>query len=112
MMLHNGAGHSSNCQITLKLLGYDLFCYNLQHKKYKANLEISEVLITYITNMGEARVTFHIRAGHSNINCQIILKLFGCDSRCKKLQHKRKLKANLEVSEVLITYVTNRGRLG
>ena len=44
-------------------------------KKFQANLEVSEVLITYITNMEKARVMLHIRAGHSN-NCQMILKLF------------------------------------
>ena len=31
-MLHIGAGHSNNCQIILKLFGYDIFCNNLQHK--------------------------------------------------------------------------------
>ena len=32
-MLHIGAGHSNNCQIIIKLFGYDIFCNNLQHKK-------------------------------------------------------------------------------
>ena len=32
MMLHSGAGHSNNCQIILKLFGYDIFCNNMQHK--------------------------------------------------------------------------------
>ena len=32
-MLHIMAGHSNNCQIIFKLLGYDIFCHNLQHKK-------------------------------------------------------------------------------
>ena len=41
-------------------------------KKFQANLE---VLITYVTKRGEARVMLHIGAGHTN-NCQIILKLF------------------------------------
>ena len=45
-MLHIGAGHSSNCQIMLKLFGYDIFCNNLQHIKIQANLEVSEILIT------------------------------------------------------------------
>ena len=39
---------------------YDIFCNNLQHKKFEANLEISEVLITSVTNRGEARVMLHI----------------------------------------------------
>ena len=30
----------------------------------------------------------HFGAGHSN-NCQIILKLFGCDKFCNNLQHKK-----------------------
>ena len=30
VMLHIGAGHSNNCQIILKLFGYDIFCNNLQ----------------------------------------------------------------------------------
>ena len=51
-MLHIGAGHSNNCQIILKLFGCDKFCNNLQHKKFQANLEVSEVLITYVTNRG------------------------------------------------------------
>ena len=32
-MLHIGAGHINNCQIILKLFGYDIFCNNLQDKK-------------------------------------------------------------------------------
>ena len=32
VMLHIGAGHSNNCQIWLKLFGYDIFCNNLLHK--------------------------------------------------------------------------------
>ena len=32
VMLHIGAGHSNNCQIILKLFGYDIFCNNLQQK--------------------------------------------------------------------------------
>ena len=39
------------------------------------NLEVSEVLITHVTNKGKARVMLHIGASHSN-NHQIILKLF------------------------------------
>ena len=35
-MLHTGAGHSNNCQIVLKLLGYDVFC-----NKYFAAEKIS-----------------------------------------------------------------------
>ena len=32
VMLHVGAANTSNCQIILKLFGYDIFCNNLQHK--------------------------------------------------------------------------------
>ena len=32
-MLHIGAGHSNNCQIILKLFGYDMFSSNFQYKK-------------------------------------------------------------------------------
>ena len=78
MMLHIGAGHSNNCQIILKLFGCDKFCNNLQHRKFQANLEVSEVLITYVTNRGKPRVMLQIGAGHSN-NCQVKLKLFGYD---------------------------------
>ena len=57
VMLHLGAGHSNNCQIILKLLGYHIFCNNLQHEKIsQANLEVSEVSVTYVTNWGKARV--------------------------------------------------------
>ena len=79
-------------------------------EKFKVNLEVSEVLITYVTYRGKARVMLHIGAGQSN-NHQIILKLFGYDIFCNNL-HCKKLKVNLEVSEVLITHVTYRGRLG
>ena len=77
-------------------------------KKCETNLEVSEVLITYVTNRGKARLMLHMGAGHSN-NCQIILKLFGYDIFCNNLQHK-KVETNWEVSEVLIIYVTNRGK--
>ena len=50
-------------------------------KKFEANLEVSEVLIAYVTNRGKARAMLHIRAGYSN-NCQIILQLFGYDIFC------------------------------
>ena len=75
VMLHLGAGHSNNHQTILKLFGCDMFSNNLQHKKFQGNLEVSEVLITYITNRGKIRVMLQIGAGHSN-NCQIILKWF------------------------------------
>ena len=52
MMLHVGAGHKYNCQIIRKLFGYDISCNNLQHKKRQANLKVSEVLISYVTNRG------------------------------------------------------------
>ena len=90
-MLHIRAGHSNNCQIMLQLFGCDKFCNNLQHKKFQANLEVSEVLITYITKRGKARAMLHVGAGHSN-NCQIILiinNLFGYDIFCNNLQDKR-----------------------
>ena len=77
VMLHIGAGQSNNNQIILKLFGYDTFCNNLQYKKkFKVNLEVSEVLITYITDRGKTMLMLHIGAGHTT-NCQIILKLFG-----------------------------------
>ena len=45
----------------------------------------------------------HIGAGHSN-NCQIILELLGYDIFCYNFAAQfKKLQANLEVSEVLIT---------
>ena len=60
MMLHIGTGHSNNSQIILKLFQYDTFCNNLQYKKnFQANLELSEVLITYVTNRGKAKVMLH-----------------------------------------------------
>ena len=81
-MLHIRAGHSNNCQIMLKLFGYDIFCNNLQQKKIQANLEVSEeVFITYVTNRGKAGVMLHIGAGHSN-NCKIILNLFDYEIFC------------------------------
>ena len=57
-------------------------------KKFKVNLEESEVLITYVTNRGKAEVILHIGAGQSN-NHQIILKLLGCDIFCNNLQYKK-----------------------
>ena len=56
-------------------------------KKFQANLEVSEVLITYVTNRGKVTVTLHIGVDHRN-NCQIILKLFGSDIFSNNLQHK------------------------
>ena len=52
------------------------------------NLQVSEVLITYVTNRGKARVMLHIGAGQSN-NHQIILELFGYDIFSNNLQLKR-----------------------
>ena len=57
-------------------------------KKFKVNLEVSEVLITHVTYRGKARVMLHIGAGQSN-NHQIILKLFGYDIFCNNLQLKK-----------------------
>ena len=51
------------------------------------NLEVSEVLITYVTNSGKAEVMLHIGAGQSN-NYQIILELFGYDIFCNNFQWK------------------------
>ena len=87
-MLHIGAGQSNNHQIILKLFGYDIFCNNLQCKKIEVNLEVSEVLITYVTYRGKARVMLHIGASQSN-NHQIIIKLFGYDIFCNNLQCKK-----------------------
>ena len=87
-MLKIGKGHSNNCQIILTLFVYNIFCKNLQHQKFQANLEVSVVLITYVTNRGKARVMLQIGAGHSN-NCQITLKLFGYDIFWNNLQHKK-----------------------
>ena len=67
---------------------------------------ISVVLITCVTDSGKAMVMLLV--GHSN-NGQMILKLFGYDIFCNNLHHK-KFEVNLEVSEVLITHDTNRGR--
>ena len=57
-------------------------------KKFQANLEVSEVLITSVTNRGKTWVMLHIVAGYSN-NCQIILKLFGCDIFCNYLKQNK-----------------------
>ena len=88
MIIQIGAGQNNNYQIILKLFGYAIFCNNLQHKKFQANLEVSQVLIAYVTNRGKARVMLHIAAGHSN-NRPIILKLFGYDIFCNNLQDKK-----------------------
>ena len=84
------------------------FAIICSRKKFQANLEVSEVLIIYITNREKARVMLHIGAGHNN-NFEIILKLVGSGIFCNNL--KKKFLANLEVSEVLITYVINRGKV-
>ena len=57
-------------------------------KKFKVNLEVSEVLITYVTNRGKAEVMLHIGGGQSS-NYQIILELFGYDIFCNNLQFKK-----------------------
>ena len=57
-------------------------------KTFEANLEVSEVLKTYATNRGKARMMLQLGEGHSN-NCDIILKLFGYDIFCNNLQHKK-----------------------
>ena len=91
VILHIGAGQSNNHHIILKFFGYDIFCKNLQLKKFEVNLEVSEVVITYVTYRGKARLMLLIGAGQSN-NHQIILKLFGYDIFCNNLQWKIKLK--------------------
>ena len=60
-------------------------------KKFKVNLEASEVLITYVTNRGKAEVMLHIGAGQSS-NYQIILELFGYEIFCNNLQCNNILK--------------------
>ena len=73
------------------------------------NLEVSEALITHVTYGGKAMVMLHIGAGQSN-NHQIILN-------CSDMTYfaiicsPKNFKVNLEVSEVLITNVTCRGKL-
>ena len=57
-------------------------------KKFKVNLEVSEVLISYVTNRGKAEVMLHIGGGQSS-NYQIILELFGYDIFCNNLQCKK-----------------------
>ena len=57
-------------------------------KKFKVNLEVSEVFITHITYRRKARVMLHIGAGQSN-NYQITLELFGYDIFCNNLQRKK-----------------------
>ena len=97
VMLQIGAGHSNNCQVKLKLFGYNI------QIQFQANLEVSEALIIYVTNRGEARrrVMLHIGAGHSN-NCQIILKLFGYDIFCNNLQQKisRKFQGITDINHI------------
>ena len=51
------------------------------------NLEVSEVLITYVTNRGKAKVILLIGAGQSS-NYQIILELFGYNIFCNNLKRK------------------------
>ena len=102
VMLQIGAGHSNNCQVKLKLFGYDI------QIQFQANLEVSEALIIYVTNRGgggggeaRRRVVLHIGAGHSN-NCQIILKLFGYDIFCNNLQQKisRKFRGIRDINHI------------
>ena len=51
------------------------------------NLEVSEVLITSVTNRRKAEVMLHIGAGQSS-NHQIILELFIYDIFCNNLKRK------------------------
>ena len=78
-------------------------------KKFEVNSEVSEALITNVTNRGKARVVLHIGESHSN-NPQIKVKLFGYDKFWNKLQHKKNQRVNLEVSEVLIALITIMGK--
>ena len=57
-------------------------------KKFKVNLEVSEVLITYVTNRGKAEVMLDIGAGQTT-NYHIILELFGYDIFCNNLKCKK-----------------------
>ena len=57
-------------------------------KKFKVNLEVSEVLITYVTNRGKAEVMLHIGPGQTT-NYQIILELFRSDIFCINLKRKK-----------------------
>ena len=63
------------------------FAMIFRKKQFQANLEVSEVLITYVTNRGKARVMLLIGEGHTN-NSQIIPKFFGYDIFCIDLQQK------------------------
>ena len=107
---NTGTGHSNNHQIIFILFACDIFGKNLQHKKVKANLKVSEVLITYVTNRGKAKVMLLIGAGHSN-NCQIIFKMIRYYIFCNYLQHK-KISSKFGGTEVSATCGTNRGRPG
>ena len=55
-------------------------------KKFKANLEVSEVLGTYVTNRRKARVMLHIGAGHSN-NHRIKIQYLVSLSELSKTDH-------------------------
>ena len=60
-------------------------------QKFEVNLEVSQVLITYVTNRRKGEVMLHIGAGQSN-NYQIILELFAYDIFCNNFQCKKNLK--------------------
>ena len=77
-------------------------------KKFQGNLEVSDVLITYLINsQGRPGSDVHIGPSHSNY-CQIIncsdMTYFAIICSINKFQ------TNLEVSEVLITHFTNMGK--
>ena len=93
VMLQIGAGHSNNCQVKLKLFGYDI------QIQFQGNLQVS--LTLQIGGEARHRVMLHIGAGHSN-NCQIILKLFGYDIFCNNLQQKisRKFRGIRDVNHI------------
>ena len=59
-------------------------------KKFKVNLEVSEVLITHVTYRGKAEVMLHIGAGQSSDH-QIILELFRYEIFCNNLKHKKQI---------------------
>ena len=66
ILIHIGEGHRNNCQIILRLFGVTYFVMICSTKKFQANLQVSEVLITCVTNRRKTRAILHMEAGHSN----------------------------------------------
>ena len=82
-MLQKGAGQSNNCQIILKLFGYDIIAITCSTKKFKANLEVSEVLITYVIvhSLSSGKVEMFLCAGcvpcfHASRECMEALNRY------------------------------------